>query len=484
MAHDRTIKIRPIILCGGFGRRLWPLSRPYWPKPFLDFGYEHTLLQQTVLRFQGDAFAPPIVICNEEHRFGVAQQLRDLHVSPETIILEPKSAGTAAAVMFGLHYLSTISDTSTLAITPADHIIDPIEDFQKAILSAAAATSDFDLVLLGAPANAPSTNYGYIKVPPDTRIQPNEVTRIARFVEKPPVETAKNLLSSGDAYWNTGIFLFDAVKMTNMAASIAPELASSSKEAVLSATSGDDFIRLERNAVERIQSKSFDIEIVEKCHNVGMAALPATWSDMGTWQSIWNAADKDDDGNAVVGKAILNGVKNSLVMSDNVNIAIGNVSGMSIISSGDSVFISPLTDSQMPAILLDMATQQGTITPSLTPSKLHRAWGTFEIIRNCDTFSIKQLTVTPGKRLSLQRHKYRSEHWVIISGQATITIGDEIKLLGPNESVYVPAGHLHRLANDAEDPLVVIEIQTGSYLGEDDIERLDDDFERSHSSHK
>ena len=215
-----------------------------------------------------------------------------------------------------------------------------------------------------------------------------------------------------------------------------------------------------------------------------MAALPATWSDMGTWQSIWNAADKDDDGNAVVGKAILNGVKNSLVMSDNVNIAIGNVSGMSIISSGDSVFISPLTDSQMPAILLDMATQQGTITPSLTPSKLHRAWGSFEIIRNCDTFSIKQLTVTPGKRLSLQRHKYRSEHWVIISGQATITIGDEIKLLGPNESVYVPAGHLHRLANDAEDPLVVIEIQTGSYLGEDDIERLDDDFERSHSSHK
>ena len=475
--HD-VDRITPLILCGGFGRRLWPLSRPYWPKPFLDFGHTHSLLQQTALRFQGDAFASPVIICNEEHRFGVAQQLQDIGLTDATIILEQKSNGTALAVMAAAQYLSN-KGVKLVAATPADFVIDPIGDFQAAIVAAAKATSEYDVVLLGVPPYRATSDYGYIQLAPETEVSNYNVSPISHFVEKPSLPDAEQLLTTGRAFWNGGLFVFQTLKLLGKATTISPELTQISMGVVETASHQDDFVRLGPSAENQPNFRSFDIEIIEKCDNVGMTPIVAAWREMGTWQAIWDASKKDEGGNVSFGDTITSDAKNNLIMGDGIRVVAGNVHDLAIIASGDSLIVSPLADSSLPEKLLALAMKKGTSGPSLTPSKVHREWGEFEIIRTDGIFSIKRITIEPGKRLSLQRHQQRSEHWIVVEGQATVTLEETIKTLDPNDSIFIPVGCLHRLANDTPNPLVIIEVQTGNYLGEDDIERVEDDFNRN-----
>lgn len=471
--------ITPVILCGGFGRRLWPMSRPYWPKPFLNLGAEHTLLQQSTLRLTGNAFDAPVIICNEEHRFGVAKQLQDIGVTPRAIILEPHSIGTAAAVMFGLQYILNECGGGIMAVTPADHIIEPANALADTIVRAAYTSNAYDLTLIGVEPSTPASDYGYICFTPDAFKDTNSAVSVSHFVEKPERERAIQLLADGHAYWNSGVFVFDAATMLDRVTALTPALATQSGQAVRRAKHGDDFLRLDVDTLAKMDYPSFDIEIVEKLSSVGVAPLNAVWRDMGTWKSIWEATEKNVDNNVLIGNVTIKNVANSLVISDGPHLAVGEINDIAVIASGDSIVVCPLDASATPAELSEMIAKADHLHASLTPSKLHRIWGSFEIISTEERYQIKQLRVDPGKRLSLQRHQHRSEHWVVISGKAKVTIGDKTKVLEPNQSVFVPAGELHRLANDEDDVLVLIELQTGNYLGEDDIERIEDDYQRT-----
>ncbi len=471
-------KITPLILCGGFGRRLWPVSRPYWPKPLVDLGFDRTLLQETAARFKGDAFNPPVVICNEEHRFGVAQQLEEISITPGAILLEHKSAGTAAAVLCGIQYLLNYGAPQFIAVTPADHMINPINVFQDAVITAANAASTFDMVMLGIPPRGPNTNFGYIDIAQNTQPANTDTQNVRRFIEKPTKAVAKQLLKNDSVFWNAGIFVFDLNKFSMVAQKKAPGVMSCAHEAYATSVVGEDFVRLGRDAFAQMECKSFDIEVVEKCDNLGMVPLTADWHDIGTWQAIWEATEKDAEGNVNEGNAILYEATNNLIMSDGPNIAVGKMNGIAVIVSGDSVIVCPLSEPQLPATLSEIAEAHSTATVSLTPAILHRVWGSFEILASGATFVIKKLTINPGKRISLQRHKHRSEHWVVLSGTASVTIEGETFNLEPNQSVFVCAGQVHRLANDTNDPVIIVELQIGDYLGEDDIERIEDDYER------
>lgn len=387
--------------------------------------------------------------------------------------------GTACAIIAATHYALRCCESDILAVTPADNLISVSDVFQDTVKIAAVAARNYDLVLLGVPPSAPSPDYGYIRIDPATSHEQLAAQKIKQFIEKPSVPAAQELLKKPGTYWNAGVFLFDPPKLLAKATQLAPNIVSKMDIAITTAQSGEGVISLKDEQSEPVHEGSFDVEIVEKCSNVGMIPLNTTWRDMGTWASVWASSDKDENDNLSIGDVVSYQTKNSLLITDHIKIAVGNMSDIAVIASGDSLMISRLTDTSMPSKLAELAKEQNLSPPSLTPSTLHRAWGSFEIIRTEKNYSIKKLTVAPGKRISLQRHKYRTEHWIVLEGQATVTVQDKTEVLDANGSAYIPSGHLHRLENNTKLPLVIIETQIGSYLGEDDIERFDDDFGRA-----
>ena len=471
--------IVPVILCGGFGRRLWPLSRPYWPKPFLNFGATESLLQKTVQRFSGSNFHAPVIICNEEHRFGVATQLHQIGVTPQAIILESKSAGTTAATLFACQYLFQNGYQGNVIVSPADHHIDSVQGFQHVALEACKATLEHEIVLLGISPTRAADDFGYISIYPKHKTDLTYTHKVESFIEKPSINDALHLIKKGRAFWNSGVFIFDLTQFMDLAETLVPDTNNAAALAVSNANINIDFIRLDAESVEQIKCPSFDIAIAESASNVGMVEFNGNWRDMGTWQSVWDASQKNEDGNVLLGNSVACKTTNSLVMSDGINIGVGNMDGIAIVASGNHVAISLLNDPMMSSYLADIQSQDSVAGSTLSPTKLHRAWGAFEIIRTEPHLQIKKLTIKPGLRLSLQRHQHRSEHWIVLSGCATVTIGEKVEDLLPNQSTFVPEGTLHRLANNHTEPLIIIEVQIGSYLGEDDIERIEDDYNRA-----
>jgi len=349
--------IVPVILCGGFGRRLWPLSRPYWPKPFLNFGATESLLQETVRRFSGPNFHAPIIICNEEHRFGVATQLHEIGVIPQAIILESKSAGTTAATLFACQYLFQNGYQGNVIVSPADHHVDSTEDFQHVTLEACKVTLEHEIVLLGISPTRAADDFGYISIYPKHETDLTFTHKVESFIEKPSINDAQHLIETGRSFWNSGVFIFDLALFMDLAETLVPDTNNDAALAVSNANINIDFIRLDAESVEQIKCPSFDVAIAESATNVGMVEFNGNWRDMGTWQSVWDSSQKDKDGNVLLGNSIANATTNSIVMSDGINIGVGNMDGIAIIASGNHVTVSMLNDPMMSSHLADIQSQ-------------------------------------------------------------------------------------------------------------------------------
>jgi mannose-1-phosphate guanylyltransferase/mannose-6-phosphate isomerase len=480
--------ILPVIMAGGSGTRLWPLSRHLYPKQLLDLTGDHTMLQHTLLRLPGcgEALSTPMVICNEVHRFMVADQMRSIGVSDLGIILEPVGRNTAPAVAVAALRAIEGGEDPVLLVLPADHLIRDLPKFHSAVKSGYSLATLGHLITFGIVPTAPETGYGYIKkgepmvMPSGDPAHQNPDTaaaRIDRFVEKPDFETAKGYLLSGQYFWNSGMFMFLASRYLAELERHAPEMVAGCREAIRVGKEDLGFFRLDRDAFSKCPSDSIDYAVMEKTDQGAVVPLDAGWNDVGSWEALWQEGVKDDSGNVVRGDVILKDVKDSLLFSTDRLVAAVGLDSHIVIETTDAVFISPRNRVQEVKAIVDTL-KKGNRPHALTHRKVYRPWGYFETIDASERFEVKHVTLTPGARISKQRHFHRAEHWIIVRGTARVTLGDEIRLLGNDESIYIPVGVFHRLENPGKIPLEIIEVRTGDYLKEDDIERIEDDYGR------
>ena len=466
--------IIPIVLCGGSGTRLWPLSRKLYPKQFINLVNETTLFQETILRLP-ENLDDPLIICNEEHRFIAAEQLRQINKKSKCIILEPEGKNTAPAIaLAAIHELKNNHDP-TLLILSADHIIENIDDFHHSIEIAKSLANKDKLVTFGAEANNPDTGYGYIEV---TNSDSKDYFDIKSFVEKPNEVVAKKFLELGNYFWNTGMFVFKASVFLNELKKFEPNIFNYCSKSIQKQYIDNDFIRINENIFSNCTSKSIDYAVMEKTTQGVMVPLNSKWSDVGSWSRLLEAKEKDKDGNFFDGDIIFDDVKNSFVKSTNRLVSVLGVSDLVIIETKDSILVSNINQSKKISKIVSRLIDDKR-SESNTHTKVYRPWGFFDCIESDKGFQVKKLQVNPYSKLSLQKHQYRSEHWVVISGEAIVTCGDKKFKLLENESTFIPKGEVHRLENKGKKLLEIIEIQTGSYLGEDDITRLEDDYQRN-----
>ena len=467
--------IVPVILCGGSGTRLWPKSRRMMPKQLLSLTGEQTMLQQTLERVR--SYESPIVVCNEDHRFMVAQQARDIGFENITIIIEPVGRNTAPAIAFAALVAQKRNEDSNLLVLPADHLLDDVEQFHRAVDIGLEECVRGGLVTFGIVPNAPETGYGYIK---NAESEDASVKRIAKFIEKPNLETAKQYLANGSYYWNAGMFLFSAKALLSELKTHASPIAEASKVAIANAIVESDFVRLQMIDVERIPEDSIDYAVMEKTDHGYVVPLECGWSDVGSWSSLWEALDKDGQGNVALGDVLLEDCKDSLVFGEDHLVTAIGVKDLVIVDTKDATLIATKERAQ------DVKTIVSKIrTAGREEHEVHREvvrpWGKYDSIGNGPRFQVKRITVDPGARISLQMHHHRAEHWVVVSGTALVQRGDEEIMLSENQSVYIPIGIKHRLSNPGLLPLEIVEVQSGSYLGEDDIVRFDDIYGRKES---
>ncbi len=469
--------LTPVILSGGAGTRLWPLSRELYPKQLLALTGERTMLQQTALRLSGLAAATPIVVCNESHRFLVAEQLRQLRIEPRAVVLEPFGRNTAPAI--ALAALAALKmapgDDPELLVLPADHVIKDTAAFQQAVRKALHAAQDGKLATFGIVPNAPETGYGYIQRGPaadETGAYP-----IARFVEKPSAERAQQFLQSGDYLWNSGMFLFRASRYLQELETFAPQIAKVCRAAFETAKSDLDFVRIDPKTFEQCPSDSIDYAVMEKTSAAVVVPLDAGWSDVGSWSALHDASDADRNGNVARGDVIAEDSKNCYLYSESRLVAAVGLNDHVVVETKDAVLVAPKDRVQDVKKLVSRLKEAGRYEHSLH-REVFRPWGSYDSIENGDRFQVKRLKVKPGATLSLQMHHHRAEHWIVVSGTARITRGDEVFLLEENQSTYIPIGVRHRIENPGMIPLHIIEVQSGSYLGEDDIVRFDDRYGR------
>ena len=473
-----TNKIIPVILAGGKGTRLWPLSRATAAKQFIRFIGDQTLFQKTLERVSdASLYEPALVVTNEEFRFLVAEQAREQGSPLSMIVLEPSARNTAAAVAAAAAIVSRDhGDDALMLVLPSDHSITIDATYLQCVATATAAARAGKLVTFGIDPTEPATGYGYIEM---GEALPDGAHRVNRFVEKPKLEAAETMLAAGNYYWNSGMFLFAAGRISAEMNLYAPEVVSAATQAVAKAKEDLDFIRLDAGAFAEAPSISIDYAVMEKTQNA--AVVPATiyWSDLGSWDAIWKTGQSDDDGNVISGNATVVNTRNSLVMSRFNHLAVQGMDGIAVIASEDAVYVGRLDESQQVGDLVKLL-GSAKKTEHLTenhPTSL-RPWGGYTSILNGERFQVKRLFVHPGKKLSLQKHHHRSEHWICVKGAAEVTINDTVTILHENQSIYIPQGAVHRLGNPGKIQLEMIEIQTGSYLGEDDIIRLVDEFGR------
>lgn len=466
--------VHPVILSGGTGTRLWPLSRQSYPKQLQALAGPRTLLQAAVLR-AGDRqlFAPPTIIANVDHRFVIAEQMRAVGVADARLVLEPEGRNTAAAVAVAALLAAESAEDAVVLVMPSDHVIGDRAAFLAAVAAALPAAEGGALVLFGMEPTRPETGYGYIR--PGDALGLGPVRKVAAFVEKPDAPTAERYLAEG-YLWNSGIFLLPAAGVIAALRRHAPEVLKAAEAAVASAATDLDFFRL-GEAFAAAPSISIDRAVMEKTDRA--AVLPARfgWSDAGTWSSLWELGEQDADGNVRVGDAVTIATANSYVRSDGPLVATIGVDDLIVVATDDAVLVAAKGADQRVSELVQLLKTSGKAVATESPW-VHRPWGYYQSVHAGDRFQVKRITVNPGARLSLQRHKHRAEHWVVVNGTALVTRDKERLTVRENESVFLPQGCVHRLENPAKTPLNLIEVQSGSYLGEDDIERIEDDFAR------
>ena len=474
--------LTPLILSGGSGTRLWPLSREMYPKQLLPLIGKRSMLQETVARLSGlPDLAAPIVVCNENHRFVVAEQMREHGTTPQAIVLEPVGRNTAPAVAVAALVALDRARRSKggndadpiLLVLPADHVIRDVAAFQAAVVSGSAAAAEGKLVTFGIVPDRAETGYGYIRrAPGDGPTYP-----VQQFVEKPDAATAQSYVESGEYYWNSGMFMFRARVFLAELKRHAPAMLSACEDAIAAATRDLDFTRLAAEAFGACPSDSIDYAVMEKTDSAVVVPLDAGWSDVGSWSALQDALPRDDQGNVVTGDVLVEDSSGCYLHSTSRLIGAVGLRDHVVVETKDAVLVAPRDRVQDVKALVTQLKAQGRYESALH-REVFRPWGSYDSIDHGDRFQVKRLVVRPGATMSLQLHHHRAEHWIVVSGTARITRGEETFLLGENESTYIPVGTKHRIANPGKVMLHIIEVQSGSYLGEDDIVRFEDVYGR------
>lgn len=463
----------PVMLSGGSGTRLWPLSRGYHPKQFLPLVGVETMVQQTLNRLDGIAgLQAPIAICNEDHRFMMAEQLREIGCKASAIILEPIGKNTAPAVAMAA--LAATSEDDILLVLPADHVIENILAFQKAVGQAEEMAEAGYLVTFGIVPTGPETGYGYIKRGQEIR---GEAFAVSAFVEKPDMPTATEYFESGDYFWNSGMFAFKAGRYLEELEKFNPEMLASCRKAFSAAKQDFDFTRLDKDIFSECPADSIDYAVMEKTEQAVVIPLDAGWNDVGSWSALWDVTQKDDSGNAIHGDVLTVDTSNSFVHAEGRLVATIGVHDLVVVETDDAVMVAPKERVQEVKAIVDRLNAMGR-KESKWHRKIYRPWGHYDSVDDGERHQTKLIVVKPGAKLSVQKHHHRAEHWVVVKGTALVTKAEEQVLLSENESIYIPLGTVHCLENPGVIPLEIVEVQSGSYLGEDDIVRYEDKYGR------
>jgi mannose-1-phosphate guanylyltransferase/mannose-1-phosphate guanylyltransferase/mannose-6-phosphate isomerase len=467
--------IVPVILAGGSGTRLWPLSRALYPKQLIDIYNENTLLQNTLLRLD-TALGAPVVVCNQAHRFMTAEQMRKINITPRSIILEPVGRNTAPAIALAAIQQLAKGVDPVLLVLPADHTIEDTALFHEKIIQGRAYAEAGYLITFGIVPDSPETGYGYIKKGADLDGQ-TQAFHIDGFVEKPDQTLARKYLDSGEYCWNSGMFMFKASVIVDQLAAFAPQMLEICQAVMKSSTQDLDFLRLDPDLFETIPADSVDYAVMEKTRKGVMIPLAAGWNDLGSFDALWQTGQKDGDGNVLKGDTLVHGVKKTYINAQSRLVAAIGLEAFVVVETADAVLVAPRDQVQdVKKIVRQLkAENRGE---SLTHRVVYRPWGSYETVDASHRFQVKRITVKPGAKLSLQKHYHRAEHWTVVSGTAIVTRGEKQILLKEDESTYIPLGTVHRLENPGRIPLELIEVQSGAYLGEDDIVRLDDVYGR------
>lgn len=464
--------IQPVILSGGSGTRLWPLSREAYPKQFLPLAGELTMLQATWQRVAPIATRGPLVIANEEHRFVAAEQLQQVGAEPAAIILEPIGRNTAPAIAVAALEATRDGADALLLVLPSDHVITDEAAFRAVVQAAAGAAEAGKLVTFGIVPTGPETGYGYIKAANGQGLR-----AVERFVEKPDLETASGYVSSGQYYWNSGMFLFKASRYLQELERFQPAMLAGSRQAWQQARRDADFTRLDKATFTAVASDSIDYAVMEKTADAVVIPLDAGWNDVGSWTALRDVSHQDGDGNAHQGDVIAIDCRNTYAYAQRL-VALVGLDDVIVVETDDAVLVGRADRMQEVKTVVAQLKAEGR-SEATWHRKVYRPWGAYDSIDNGERFQVKRITVKPGGTLSLQMHHHRAEHWIVVSGTAEVTRGDEVILLSENQSTYIPLGVTHRLRNPGKLPLELIEVQSGSYLGEDDIVRFEDTYGRS-----
>jgi len=469
--------IYPVVLSGGSGTRLWPMSRTLYPKQLLTLLGRDSLLQQTVRRIADDRrFAPPLLVANEEHRFIIAEQLREIAVVPRALLLEPIGRNTAPAACVAALALTETDPDPLMLVMPSDHTIADAGAFLAAVDLAVTAARSGALVSFGIAPERAETGYGYIRR--GETLETEGVFAVAEFVEKPGPEQAKQYLAFGEYYWNSGIFLFPARLYIDELERLRPAMVAACRRALTEGRRESDFIRLDKDAFSACDGDSIDYAVMEETRRATVVPVAMGWSDIGSWDALWEMSGKDRQGNSIEGNVVAEDTRNCYLRSEAGLVAAIGIEDLVVVGTADAVMVAPRKRAQDVRKLVARLVSERRDEADALPT-VHRPWGSFTSLHNGHRVQVKHIVVKPGGRLSLQKHHHRAEHWIVVQGTARIRRGEEEMILTEDQSTYIPLGTAHRLENPGKIPLHLIEVQSGSYLGEDDIVRLEDNYGRS-----